>query len=188
MRLPYLVATSAFLVTAASSAAHAGFTVGATLGMTQAEADSNDDANNTMGLYGRVGILPRLAAQLDLNRITSGDTSNTTDLRQATALAVLDLGGHNFVPILLAGAGLDWQSDNYSSSNYHHLEVGVGFEYRAIGGFVVGIDARLGTRTLDSSSESYTSPPTAYAHVADAAPDLSEGEYRSVRLTAGFSF
>ncbi len=162
--------------------AHAGpIPAGAGLGITQDEAMSSLSPDHSASVWGRIGLTPRLAAQLELSRIDMSDRMTTADEKTANALAVIDLAasGH-LVPILLAGAGIDRASTTVGDTAAHHFEAGLGLEYRADGGLVIGADARIGERTIDSQPDVlvdlYWNPP------------LSAGQYRSVRATLGVRF
>jgi opacity protein-like surface antigen len=195
MRRRLILAASLVSISSLASLAHAGrITVGAAYGLTQSQADaqtdSSADPNHAIGLFARVGLLPQLSLQLDVTRIDT-DASDT-DIRTGTVLAVIDLthaiAHGRLVPIVLGGAGLDRVSTDYENSSYHHFEAGAGLEYRAGNGLVLGADARVGTRSQDSSS--YTAEPIAVgSNVALYVPSsLSEGQYRAVRLTVGLRF
>jgi hypothetical protein len=172
------------LVAAFAASAHAGpITAGASVGLVQSEQTQYESADKSLALYGRIGITPRLAAQVEVFKIDTGDRGFTTaDTRAATALAVVDLTGGHWVPTLLAGIGYATASygPNSGSIDGHHIEAGLGFEYRADGGFVIGIDARLGERTIDSDTTLH--PDLWYQ------PLLPDGQYRSVRLSVGVRF
>jgi len=169
---------SALLVS--SAAAANPITVGASLGMTQNEVNANADPDQALSLYGRVELARRVSAQLELGRIDGAD--QTLQTRTASALGVLDLGGGPLVPIVLAGAGLEDGSGGGGSVSAHHLEAGIGLEYRSRDGLVLGADLRLGDRTIDSDTRPMVlttwSPP----------PTLAEGQYRSARVTLGIRF
>ncbi len=175
---------SMLLVAALAATAHAGaITVGASVGLLQSEQTQNLSPDKTLAIYGRIGIVSRLSAQLELAKIDTGDRGLTTaDTRAVTALAVVDLAGGHWVPVLLAGIGIaNGTLGPYSGEiDTHHVEAGLGLEYRADGGFVVGIDARLGDRTIDSDT---TLKADLYSQ-----PLLTGGQYRSVRLAIGIRF
>ena len=84
----------------------------------------------------------------------------------------------------MAGAGIDHASTDWTSSNAHHFEGGLGVEYRAEGGFVVGADFRLGGRSVDDEEEVYYY----YIPAPIYAPGIDEGEYRAARIFAGVRF
>jgi hypothetical protein len=178
--------------TALPAPADAGpITAGAGLGLTQDEAASTLQPDHGETLWGRLGLTPRLAGQLEVTRIDTGDRGLTGyDIKTFTALAVLDLGsgvraGH-LVPILLAGAGYDRATTQGTGEiDAHHIEAGIGVEYRADGGFVLGADARLGDRTVDSNS---LIVPLACCTDLWSQPVLSGGQYRSLRVTLGIRF
>ncbi|MGE5181148.1 MAG: hypothetical protein ACM31C_03755 [Acidobacteriota bacterium] len=172
----------AALLLALPGLAHAGpITAGASLGLTQEEAMSAQSPDHSQSVFGRLALTPRLAAQLEVARIDVSDRMQNADVKTVDALAVLDLGasGH-LVPILLAGAGLDRASATYGDVAAHHLEAGLGLEYRADGGLVIGADARIGDRTIDSDT---TLVPDLWWN-----PLLQGGQYRSARVTLGVRF
>ncbi len=143
------------LVFAAPSLASARplVTAGVSLGLTEAQADANsgNGSNETLGIFGRLNLTARVAGQLELQRIESDATG--IDIRTGTALIVVDLGsGGRLMPIMLAGIGFDAASDQYGdSTSGYHLEGGFGLEYRADGGLTFGGDARMGGRSLSTS-------------------------------------
>jgi len=184
----------AFPIVAASplTAAAGPVTAGINLGLTQSKLDgqSGADANHTLGLFGRIGFNQRLSGQLELTRIETDNTD--VDIRTGTALLVIDLGSRGkLVPTLSAGIGLDSATTSYGgSTDAHHIEGGLGLEYRADGGLTLGVDLRMGGRTIDSSGDQLQPVYDAtIGPVALYAPStLREGEYRSARLTLGIRF
>ncbi|MDB4964075.1 MAG: hypothetical protein JWP01_4074 [Myxococcales bacterium] len=181
----------------APAAATAGpVTAGVNLGLAQSKIDgeSGADASHTLGLFGRLGFTPRVAGQLELARIQT-DEYSSVDIRSATALLVVELGARGrLVPILVAGIGLASASNSYGgSTEAHHIEGGLGLEYRAEGGLTIGADARLGGRTLHQDQD-IAYPATGcidcrVTGIALYAPsNLQEGEYRSARITVGIRF
>ncbi|MBV8760628.1 MAG: hypothetical protein JO257_25270 [Deltaproteobacteria bacterium] len=157
-------------------------TVGAALGITQSKVDANADPNTTLDVFGRLGLNPRLGAQLELQRIQT-DTSGT-DIRTGTVLLAVDLGsGKHLVPMILAGAGLDSASSGYDSVNGTHIEGGFSLEYRADGGLVIGGDLRMGGRSIDQPK---TVPLKGVAYYAPST--ISDGEYRAARAYVGVRF
>ena len=90
--------------------------------------------------------------------------------------------------MILAGVGLDSASTSWGeSTDAHHFEGGYGLEYRADGGLVVGGDARIGGRSIDSQSSGTVPVMTGVALRAPAST-LEEGEYRSARVYVGVRF
>jgi len=172
------LAVAALLAPAAASARP--ITAGVGLGVTQAEVNQNTDADHALALWGRVGLSPVFALQVELARIDGADQNLQT--RSGTVLGVVDLAKGRAVPVLLFGAGLAQGSEASGEVDTHHLEAGLGFEYRSPDGFVLGADIRIGDRTIDSDSrlmiETLWSPP----------PTLAEGQYRSARVTLGVKF
>ena len=141
---------SLFAVLAGSSLCFASpITVGAGLGMTQDQVNSSQSPNTALSVFGRFGLTSHLSAELDIAKV--GDDTTGTSARVITGFAVFDLGSNpHWVPQLFAGAGIDRESLGYGESDGHHFEGGLGLEYRASGGFLVGARFHLGGRTIDS--------------------------------------
>jgi opacity protein-like surface antigen len=184
-----LLACAVALVPTVAAAEGTRFTAGVNLGLTQSakDADNNSDASHTLGLYGRIQMTSRLSGQLEFGKIDTGDDSLA--IRQISALLVVDLanGGH-WMPMLLAGVGYDHAETDYgATTDAHHIEGGFALEYRADGGFVAGLDLRLGGRSIDSDT---TAVPLAGGGTSLYLPasSLTDGEYRSARLYAGVHF
>jgi hypothetical protein len=175
---------------AAATSAHAGpLTVGADLGVTQSKVDANSESNPTLGAFARLACGNHVAGELEIARIGmagagafNGMTFPGVDMKQASALLVVDFGGTRLVPVMLVGGGVDhttWGS--FRDSLYARAELGLGLEWRATGGLSLGADVRIGDRKLVSESradvETYLEPKM-----------LSEGEYRSARVALGVRF
>jgi len=173
----------ALLLVPSIAAADSAWTAGVNLGLTQSEKASQDDPNTMLALYGRYRFTHRVAAQLEVGTIRGDDNGA---LREVTGLAVFDLmDGSRFVPVVLAGVGLDWLSTDYgSSTNAKHIEAGIGLEYRVDNGFVVGADVRIGDRAVDQVY--YAQPVNGTLFFAPL--DLRDGQYRSERITVGVHF
>jgi hypothetical protein len=171
-----------------TSIAHARpITLGVGLGLTQAKAETPGDASQTESVFGRLGLVSRLGAQLELAKFSTNDPS-PPQIRSITGLAVLDLSNNrHLVPLLLAGFGFE-QSDSSGgeTSSAHHIEAGLGLEYRGDTGIVIGADVRLGDRTIDSMSGG----PSILTDCYDCVPNASTraGEFRSAKLYAGVRF
>jgi hypothetical protein len=188
----------ACLIALVPATAFAGPTVGVSFGKAETQGDANDgdDANTTLGLYVRGRIASMLSLQGELSKLQTDDTSSSS-IRTWNLAAVVDLAHGRFVPILLVGGGMDVISQSYQTSDttYAHAEIGGGLEYRMRGGFVLGADLRIGTRTLESQPV-YADPiaagaPSNINHPTPsyvASSSLSEGQYRSMRLTLGVHF
>ncbi len=176
----------AAIVLVPSLAAANPITAGVSLGLSQAKEDAQADASQTVGLYGRLGFSSRLSGQLEVARYQTEDGSNV-DIRTATALLVVDLShSRHWVPTLSAGIGLDDESSEFQSTSGHHIEGGFGLEYRADGGLTLGVDARMGGRSIDEGGQK---PQPVEGDIVFFAPShMSEGEYRSVRVTLGIRF
>lgn len=167
-------------------------TAGVNLGLSQSELDGQQgiDPSRTVGLFGRLAFNKRIAGQLEVARVAAGDEYNPINIRNATASLVVDLGSKGrLVPTLVAGIGMDWASDQYGyATEAHHIEGGLGLEYRAEGGLTLGIDVRLGGRTLHEN-EDIAYPTDVRGGVAYILPSqLQEGEYRSAQLKLGVRF
>ena len=130
-----------------SLAAAGPITAGAALGRIESDNEYDGEANPTQQLFGRIGLTSRLGVQLELQKI---EDSNV-DIRSGTALLVVELGntGGRFVPLLVAGLGIDRASSDYYEASGSHKEGGLGLEYRADGGLTIGADVRLGGRSVD---------------------------------------
>ncbi len=164
-------------------------TAGVNVGMTQSKEDgaAGQDANDTIGLFGRLGFNKRVSGQLEVTKIKTEDGSGVS-IRTATALLVIDLTSKGrLVPTLSAGIGIDNASGEYgSSTDAHHIEGGLGLEYRADGGVTIGAELRMGGRSIDSEDVAY---PAVEGDVLYYAPStMREGEYRSARLFLGVRF
>lgn len=180
------------LALAPALAAARPVTLGVSAGMHHDEVDPDDEGNRTLGLFGRVGLTRRVGAQLEVLKIeTDEQYFEPTTIRTATVLLVADLARNGrLVPTIKIGAGLDRASTEWNTEKGHHYEGGIGLEYRADGGFTLGVDLRLGGRSVDDPKDvaldDGTSPPIA-PHSWDGG-GLREGEYRSVRVTLGVTF
>lgn len=179
--------STAFSATALPSPADATpIAAGASLGRIQSKANADGDASDTWQLFGRIGLWPRLAVQLELARIEDP----TIDVRTATALLVVELGRKGrLVPLLVAGFGYDsakGRDGSYYEASGTHEEGGVGLEYRFDGGLTLGADLRIGGRSVD---ENYYIQAVE-GDVALYAPSgtLVAGEYRSAHVTAAIRF
>ncbi|HEY5934671.1 MAG TPA: outer membrane beta-barrel protein [Kofleriaceae bacterium] len=165
-------------------------TAGVALGVANSatNADQEGDEDTSLGLFGRLDFTARLAGQLELQKMTIDDdyTGNAIgDIRSVTALLVVELYARSrFHFILMAGAGIDHASTDYDETNAHHFEGGLGVEYRAEGGFVIGADFRIGGRSVDDEEEVYYDDIPALIY----APGIDEGEYRAARIFAGVRF
>jgi Outer membrane protein beta-barrel domain len=182
------LAAAAGLLLALPSIASAGrpITAGVSAGQTQMKSEASQDANHTLGLWGRLGFTPRVAGQLELQRIQT-DASSNVDIRTVSGLLVVDLGsGGHLMPVILAGVGFDNASTPYgTSTDATHIEGGFGLEYRADGGLSIGVDARMGGRSINNNNM-YQPLMGGVAYYQPS--NLHDGEYRSVRLTVGVRF
>ncbi|MFN0249347.1 MAG: hypothetical protein ACKV2T_20850 [Kofleriaceae bacterium] len=175
-------------------------TAGVNLGVDQSKesGQSGEDPNKSFGLFGRLGLTPRLSAQVEVSKIRMPDGG--AEIRSLTGLLVVDLSSSKtFVPVLLVGFGADRSSIDYgdciactggaSAQSATHIEGGFGFEYRAPGGFTLGADVRMGGRSIDQSSEVVPLGETREPAIALYYPSgMQEGEYRSARLRLGIRF
>jgi hypothetical protein len=175
------LALAALLVS--TTAVASPFTIAEGLGMTQDEVNSHQDPNGVLSILGRAGLSRRFAVELDLARVNTGASDAS---RTATVRAVFDLGSNpRWVPHLFAGLGVDHSDLGYGSTDGHHLEAGVGFEYRASGGFVIGARFHIGDRTIDSQPAVET---LACCTDLYSPPSLNDGQYRSLDAYAGVRF
>jgi hypothetical protein len=161
------------------AAAAGPLTIGAGVGQT-ANQDGTIPVDNqdcqTLGAFGRLGVARRLAVQLAIGR-TEMDHSLET-MRTFDGALVLDLGDRPLVPLVIGDAGLDSLSArSMDLAQAHHFEAGLGLEYRTEGGFLIGADARIGTRTIDSQKPMLSD-------IVIASP-LQAGQYRAVRAFIG---
>jgi hypothetical protein len=196
-----LSVVAVFALLSPTLAAARPITIGAMLGEAQSEAESglNKGPDEVDGAFVRVGLVPHFAAQLELTRI---DSDPSYDVRTVSLLGVLDLSNRllagRLVPILIAGGGAAWgSSPNSSGSSGLHLEGGLGLEYRTVAGLVIGVDARLGYRWMQTQAVvPYPGGPANGSNIApccDGSPvgvdgGLYNGQYRSVRATLGITF
>lgn len=184
------------------------FTAGVDLGLSHSEANDTSglEPSTTLGVFARLGLTSRLAGQVELQRIRTDDAYGTGgDIKTATALLVVELGSRGrLVPTLMAGIGLD-RANGYYPQKAHHIEGGFGLEYRASGGFTLGLDVRMGGRSIDDDAKTLPIAggiePDVSARTAPCGGDeehgtiayyapagLEEGEYRTARLTLGVRF
>ncbi len=177
---PLLVLAASTLVSSLiPSLAHAGrFSVGVSLGRTQAEADAKADydASGTAGIWVRAALGHRFSADLQFGKVSSEDERariRSIDLTGRVTIANLR---HGLRPIALLTLGGD---SNAEGSTYHHTELGLGLEYDLAADFVLGGDLRVGERTIDSQVVYDVQP------AARLPPDLTDGGYRAVRLYLG---
>ena len=180
MRLLLASLLAALLLPSALSPtlAHAGrFTVGVSLGSTQAEVDAADDldASSTAGLWVRAGLGKRFSADLEYSKIsTDSDATRARAINLVGRLAVADLRGGSIHPMVLLALGADTTASGY---DFHHAEFGAAIELDLPTDFVVGADFRLGDRTLDSQPVVYDAARLPYTP--------AEGSYRAGRVYLG---
>ncbi|MBA3460240.1 MAG: outer membrane beta-barrel protein [Deltaproteobacteria bacterium] len=172
------------------AAAESRLTAGVHLGVHHSKADgvAGKSANDTLGLFGRLGFNKRVSGQLEVQKIQAEDGSNV-EIRTGTASLIIDLtqGKSRLVPTLAAGMGLDSAASPYGgSTSGHHFEGGVGLEYRADGGLTVGAELRIGGRSVDQDDR--VVPLNDGPSISYYAPTMREGEYRSARLFVGVRF
>jgi hypothetical protein len=182
MRLAAAVVVA--LASFASVATARPITAGASLGRIQSKANAEGEASDTYQLFGRIGLTSRLGAQLELQKIEDPNI----DVRSATGLLVVELASNpRWAPLLVAGMGIDRASNDWYEGSGTHIEGGLGLEYRAEGGFTIGVDLRLGGRSVDEQTGYY---PAIEGDVVPFLPydSLVEGEYRSGRLYAAIRF
>lgn len=192
-------AAVAVLSCLAPLAAEANPTVGVAFGKTQAagDAQNGDDPNTTVGLFVRGRVARVVSLQAEIAKVQTDASPYSSTIRTYNAAAVVDLlRGSQLVPVVLVGAGLDTLSAYGFGSDtvYKHAELGGGLEYRFRNGFVLGADVRIGTRSTDNPP-TYAEPVSgvplggAAAGVRAVASEIiSDGQYRSARLTLGVHF
>lgn len=176
-----------------SVAAAGPLTAGVNLGLSQSELDGAQgiDPSRTVGLFGRLAFSRRVAGQLEVARLETADEYSQINIRTATLSLVVDLGSRGrLVPTLVAGIGMDWASDDYgATSEARHIEGGLGLEYRAEGGLTLGVDVRLGGRTLSENEDIAYPAADVRGGTAYLLPmQLQEGEYRSAQIKLGVRF
>jgi len=176
---------SLFLLLVPALASARPITVGVGVGSVQAENDWDDQAEDELHAFGRVGLTNRVSGQLELQKIDY--SQNETTVRTGTALIVVELGqSGRLVPTMFAGMGIDHAEDPYGyEQDGTHIEGGFGLEYRVDGGLVIGADVRLGGRSVDQDEQVV---PLEGDNRALYAPLLIEGEYRSLRVGVGLRF
>jgi hypothetical protein len=185
------IAAAALVLALPSLALANPITAGVVAGVHHDEVDADHEGNRALGLFGRVGLTKRLSGQLEVMKIdTDEQTWTPTTIRVATASLRLDLVDHGrLVPTISFGAGIDRASTDYDVTEGHHFEGGFGLEYRADGGFTIGVDLRFGGRSVEQSDvpvpavEGDVARPLIYD-----GGGLREGEYRALRATAGVAF
>lgn len=181
-----------------SLATAAPITAGVSFGTHHDEVDADGEGNRSLGLFGRIGLSRRMSAQLEVMKIdTDEQTWTPTNIRVGTLSLRFDLVDpikSRLVPTVSFGAGLDRATTDYDTTSGHHYEGGLGLEYRAEGGFTIGLDLRFGGRSVEEKyvvQEDGTPPPETAGQPRPLIYDgggLREGEYRALRVTAGVAF
>jgi len=179
VRLAYVA-----VLLAATTAAAGPITIGAGLGATQDQANSNGQGTNSMlSAFGRLALTHRFGVELDLGKVDTGSGYAT---HRFTGLAVLDVGDSvHWVPHVFAGAGYDSANLGYGDMTGHHFEGGLGLEYRADGGFTIGARFHIGGRSIDSQPAVY---PLACCVLYEPSNTLQASEYRTLDAYAGVRF
>lgn len=183
------LAVAAALTALPTVAAARPITAGVSVGSAQSKADADRDANTSLGLFGRIALTRRLSGQLELSKLQLDDETNYdhATIRKLTALVVFDvLDRGALVPMLLAGLGIDRDTSDWYERSGDHVEAGVGLEYRARGGLTLGVDLRIGSRSIEERFEAL--PVEGDIALVAAPAHLSEGEYRTLRLSLGVRF
>lgn len=159
-------------------------TVGVGAGVIEADQDWDGESDDTLQVFGRLGLTSRVSGQLEWQKIESSQTDSVT--RTGTALIVVELGkSGRLVPTMFAGVGVDHGENPYGGAeNGSHIEGGFGLEYRIDGGLVIMGDVRLGGRSVDQSETVILDSPMSSIY----APILIEGEYRSARIGVALRF
>src|SRR5690348_16295837 len=105
-----VVATLGIATLPSLAAAGPSITAGVSAGVLHDEADADGEGNRTLGLFGRVGLAPRLSGQLEVMKLdTDESTWEPTTIRIATASLRLDLvdpARSRLVPTVSFGAGV----------------------------------------------------------------------------------
>jgi hypothetical protein len=162
---------------------------GVGVGRIQSKLDANGDASDSLQVFGRLNITPRVAAQVELQKIAT--PQDQVDIRTGTLLVVVDLGhsGHLY-PTMFGGLGLDRATDTWGDTiTGSHKEGGFGLEYRADGGLTIGVDVRLGGRSVDPQKYMIEPAYNDSGTIALYQPEtLQSGEYRSGRVFAAIRF
>lgn len=145
------------------------------------DADAGVHASGTLGLWGRFSLSKRIAVQAEIARHKADGncgefcTFDAPVIRTYGAMLAVDLRDRGqWMPMLLVGAGLDREDGGFGMKG-SHLEGGVGLEYRAEGGFLIGADVRLGGRSIDNGD----------MILPAVVGGMREGEYRAARITMG---
>lgn len=170
------------IATAESGTVSAGVSLGRSID------EGVEEPSQTMGLWGRVGLGSRFSGQLELQQLEASYGDDR--IRSGTALLVLDvLGGSDrrLMPMIVVGAGLD-RATIFGNQEIdgRHYEGGAGLEYRSADGLTLGLDLRLGGRSLDNGDVILADAARGPALLI--APPISEGPYKSLRLTLGLRF
>ncbi len=174
----------ALVASLATTAGASPFTVGVAGGWVQSASDASSSPNNDWQLWARLHVWRGLSTQLEWHKL---DNDNAVAMGTVNAIAILDLMHGQWVPFVLAGVGVDYGDNTSDPGNGFDVATGIGFEYRSPGGVVVGIDARIGTRSV---SQPETAFPGCNFCALQSPPDtaLANGEYRAVRLAVGLHF
>ncbi|MBA3397256.1 MAG: outer membrane beta-barrel protein [Deltaproteobacteria bacterium] len=184
------LAVFAIPVLAPTPAAARPITLGIAAGVSHSEVDADTDGHRTLGLFGRVGFSKRVSGQLEIVKFDTDAETNydNTTIRTGTALLVVDLLDRGeLMPVLFAGLGIDRAENDYTATKGTHIEGGLGLEYRSRGGLTIGLDLRLGGRSIEETYE--TQPVDTQPILPRLAPArLQEGEYRAGRITIGVKF
>jgi len=182
-----LVLASILVCATGSVALARPVTIGISAGTVQSENDYDDEAEGLLQAWGRVGLSGRLSAQLNLEKESMSNSD--VRVRSGTAALVVELGpiggpkGRVF-PLVFGGVGIDRADDGYGGGqDGNHIEGGLGVELRLDGGFVIGVDARIGDRSADNQEDVILDGGTGVA--AYYVPVMPTGEYRSLRLGVG---
>lgn len=174
-----LASTFAVLAISSTVSFASPITVGAGLGITQDQVNTGQDPNSTLSVFGRFGLTSHLSAELDITKV---NLAEGVSARRISGFAVFDLGSNpHWVPQIFAGLGIDRAgTTNYDETDGHHFEGGLGLEYRATGGFIIGARFHLGGRSIDSTPKVYTDLYSSYS--------LQASQYRTLDAYAGIRF
>ncbi len=179
------------LVLASVSTAHAGpLMVGVHAGSLQSGSDASAgyQPQSELGAFGRYTVTPRLAAQLGIAQASLRQFDGLSHVA-FTGHAILDLmTSSKLVPTVLVGFGVESVSGANYAADARRSELGLGLEYRARNGFVVGLDARMGHRSVDGDQMHVFEGPGTDAPELHPPAHLANGNYRSARLVVGLRF
>lgn len=201
MRFASLLVVLAFVPSLASADATAGATaspgrlaLGLHVGSLQSEldADAGYDAQTEYGLFARYALDSRIGAQVDIAKLTMRDVDDL-DASSLSVAAVFDIiEGGRLVPTVFVGMGVEFAEGTDYQAFARRSELGLGLELRGASGVFLGIDARIGNRSVTEAMTPSILP--AYPDDDFGTRDgyqpsrLQPGQFRTVRLVGGVRF